>query len=87
MDNPIAARPTITRPMGSPPLELAMAGSKVGKFKGGGAVKVDNRVGSIVTINCAARVGSIVLVMTGVGVGGASTTGSNKGDNTSTRGA
>ena len=50
---------------------------------GGGAVYVGKRVGGISTRNCAARVGSMVGVICGVGVGGGSITGSDP--RTSTR--
>ena len=49
--------------------------SKVGITNGGGDVKVGNRVGGISMINWAAKTGSIVGVVLGVGVGGGSTIG------------
>ena len=48
---------------------------KVGMARGGGGVKVGKRVAGISTTNCAARVGSMVGVVLGVGVGGGSTMG------------
>ena len=50
----------------------------------GGSVKVGSRDGWAVMINCAARVGSIVLVIEGVSVGGACSIGKVP-PNTSTR--
>src|SRR4030067_2537683 len=75
----------MTRPIGT----LSVAGitssaEKVGIDSGGGGVNVGKCVGGISTINCAARVGSIVGVVRGVGVGGGSTIGSDP--LTSTRG-
>jgi hypothetical protein len=46
--------------------------------KGGGGVKVGIRVGGISTMNLAARVGSIVGVTLGVGVGGGSIIGKSE---------
>ena len=64
---------TITKPIGTPPAtELMERSSKVGICKGAGSVNVGKRVGSTVTANCAAKVGLIVAVNFGVGVGGGS---------------
>ena len=46
-------------------------------INGGGGVKVGFLVGGISDINCDARVGSIVGVVSGVGVGGFGTIGSS----------
>jgi len=48
---------------------------KVGIVNGAGGVNVARRVGAMVMTNCAAKVGLIVGVTSGVGVGGSSTTG------------
>src|SRR3972149_7170489 len=74
--NPITAKPMITNPIGTLPAPRGVASTtNVGITRGGGEVKVGNRVGGTSTINCAARVGSIVAVVRGVGVGGGSTIG------------
>ena len=65
---------------------LPLSAVNVGIARAGGGVKVDCRVGMAVTINWAARVGSIVEVCIGVGVGGGSTIGRFPGV-TSTKGA
>jgi len=75
----------INRPMGSFDTAPGALDWKVGICRGGGGVKVGSLVGADVTINWAARVGLIVGVYNGVGVGGGSTTGSWPGD-TSTNG-
>ena len=75
-NRPITPIPTMTRPMGT---RVALPDSPedgvAGSTKGPGGVKVGNRVGGISMMNCAARVGSTVGVVRGVGVGGGSTTG------------
>jgi hypothetical protein len=84
-NKPTTPIPIITRPDGTPPVpEEVSSGINVGKINGGGAVNVGKRVGGISTINWAARVGSTVGVVRGVGVGGGSIT-CNEPD-TSTRG-
>jgi predicted Rossmann-fold nucleotide-binding protein len=66
----------ITIPIGIPPgTDWGASFSKVGITKGGGGVKVGNLVGGNSMMNCAARVGSMVGVVRGVGVGGGSTIG------------
>jgi hypothetical protein len=75
-NTPKTAIPIITIPIGIPP-GTAWGGSfsKVGITRGGGGVKVGNLVGGKSIMNCAAKVGSIVGVVRGVGVGGGSTIG------------
>ena len=68
--------PIITTPIGMPAVTAGTSSAvKVGITSGGGAVYVGNRVGGISRINWAARVGSTVGVVRGVGVGGGSTIG------------
>ena len=74
-NNPIKPKPKITNPIGTRLVLLADSSTKVGIAKGAGGVKVGKRVGVSGMMNAAARVGSIVGVTKGVGVGGASTTG------------
>ena len=74
--NPITPKPTITNPNGTLPAAPGnVSGGNVGIASGPGGVNVGKRVGGISTINWAARVGSTVGVVRGVGVGGGSTTG------------
>jgi hypothetical protein len=82
---PIAIVTMINNPIGIFDTTPGVMDWKVGIASGGGGVKVGKRVGAEVTMNCAARVGSIVGVYSGVGVGGGSTTGNCPGD-TSTNG-
>ena len=85
---PSAARTMITKPIGTPAntggLELSI---NVGITSGSAGVKVGRRVGTTVTMNCAASVGSIVAVTNGVGVGGGSIIGKFAPGERSTRGA
>ena len=70
----------ITNPIGMlPVIGPSWTLGKVGITNAGGGVKVGKRVGAAVTINCAAKVGSMVLVISGVGVGGGSTIGNSPG--------
>ena len=72
--------PTIvmTSPMGKFAVDKPCPGvSKVGMIKGGGAVKVGILVAGISSINSAAKVGSIVFVIRGVGSGGGSIIGNS----------
>ena len=62
----------INKPIGILETTLGAADWKVGICRGGGGVKVGSLVGADVTMNCAARVGLIVGVYSGVGVGGGS---------------
>ncbi len=63
----------MTNPIGTRPLTMAPVFSvNVGITMGGGAVKVGKRVGGTSIRNCAARVGLMVAVTFGVGVGGGS---------------
>ena len=65
-------------PLGKPPVPLVTEElSYVGIIKGGGGVYVGFLVGGISEINWDARVGSIVGVVSGVGVGGLGTIGSS----------
>lgn len=74
-NTPITAIPEMRSPIGIlPVLPGRFVTWKVGMTKGPGGVKVGKRVGGISMINWAARVGSIVGVVSGVGVGGGSTT-------------
>ena len=74
---PTIIRPRMSRIGGKPPWLAPSEGAKVGATTGGAGVNVGGRVGVIgFRLNCAARVGSIVAVTRGVGVGGGSTTGS-----------
>ena len=74
----MTAKPDITNPIGSPPDPVKNCSSgNVGMASCGGGVKVGILVGGNSTTNCEAKVGSIVGVTRGVGVGGASTTGSS----------
>jgi hypothetical protein len=74
-NKPIIPIPMMTNPVGTLPVpEKDCSGGKVGTVKGEGGVKVGKCVGGISTMNCAARVGSTVGVVRGVGVGGGSTT-------------
>jgi len=54
---------------------FGVTGINVGKTRGAGDVKVGNLVGVDTILNSAIRVGSIVGVILGVGVGGGSTIG------------
>jgi hypothetical protein len=76
--NPKIAKPEITKPIGRPavPVEIFSTGN-VGITNCGGGVKVGIRVAGKSTTNWDAKVGSIVGVTLGVGVGGASTIGSS----------
>lgn len=66
----------ITRPIGTPNLPWeVLSSTKVGITIGGGGVNDGKLVGANVITNCAARVGSIVTVYSGVGVAGGETTG------------
>ena len=75
---PTIPKNEMIRPIGSV-LDESTGGSLVyvGITSGGGAVKVGRRVGAASTTNWAARVGSMVGVIMGVGVGGGSTKGSS----------
>ena len=73
---PNPANTTITSPNGSPPgAVFPVMFWYVGRFKAGGSVKVGSREGCKVKMNCAASVGSIVLVIAGVAVAGGSSSG------------
>jgi hypothetical protein len=77
---PTAARPIITKPIGTFEVKLPVGSeAKVGITRGGGGVYVGNLVGAMVTTNCAAIVGSIVVVTKGVGMAGGSTIGRTPG--------
>lgn len=75
-NRPITPIPTMTKPMGT---RVALPASPEDGVEcstsGPGGVKVGKRVGGISMMNWAARVGSTVGVVRGVGVGGGSTTG------------
>ncbi len=75
-NRPTIAMPPIIKPVGTPadPMPVVEV-VYVGITNGGGAVYVGRRVGWISTTNCEARVGSMVGVTRGVGVGGGATTG------------
>ena len=62
-------------PMGMRLVSAAVSSMKVGIAKGAGGVNVGRRVGVSGAIKAAAKVGSMVGVASGVGVGGASMTG------------
>ena len=75
-NKPITPIPIMTIPIGTRPVSVMdWSGEIVGITNGGGGVNVGKCVGGISTINCAARVGSMVGVVFGVGVGGGSTIG------------
>ena len=82
---PTMANPKITTPIGIPECPLCSS-VKVGISRGGGGVKVGSRVGVPGSAKAAARVGSMVGVVRGVGVGGGSTMGRKPGES-ETRGA
>lgn len=76
----------ISNPMGMPGKPAWVWFTYVGIVNGAGGVYVGKPVGTNVTMNCAAKVGSIVAVNNGVGVGGGSTMGNEPGVR-STKGA
>jgi hypothetical protein len=73
---PIKAKPNITKPIGILPADdVWLSSTKFGMTNSGAGVKVGSLVGVEGIIKAAARVGSIVGVVCGVGVGGGSTIG------------
>ena len=73
--SPTSPKPKITNPIGRRLVFAADSSTKVGMESGAGGVKVGSRVGVSGTMKAAAKVGSMVGVASGVGVGGASTIG------------
>ena len=74
--NPNKPRLRINSPAGIFVADVLGTSLNVGGSRGGGGVNVGKRVGVCRPIKAAARVGSIVGVENGVGVGGISTSGS-----------
>ena len=86
---PITPNSVMKMPMGGreAKLDSGLSLVKVGMTNGGGAVKVGNRVAGISNTNWAARVGSMVAVTAGEGVGGGATIGNEVPPDTVTKGA
>lgn len=80
-NNPMKARPKITKPIGIFGNELILV-SYVGMTKGGGGVKVGSWVGFPVAAKAAIKVGSMTCVTLGVDVGGGSIIGRYPGEST-----